>query len=285
MKFGMNLLLWTDNVTEEHRPLMERLKKMGYDGVEIPVFDHDPKKYAAWGKWLDDAGLERTIVTCRGVDDNPINPDPKVRAAGVAKTKGILENCQAIGAKILAGPFHSALGFFSGQGPTADEWKWGVESMRSVAEYGQQCGVTLAVEYLNRFECYLLNSAADTARFVRDVGHPNCRMMYDTFHANIEEKNIPAAIRACSEYTVHVHLSENDRGTPGQGHVHWAETFDTLKATGYDGWFVIEAFGLALPALVAATKIWRRMYQDEEQLSRDGLAFIKGEWAKRTGKK
>ncbi|HEV3021583.1 MAG TPA: sugar phosphate isomerase/epimerase [Pirellulales bacterium] len=281
MKFGMNLLLWTDGVNETHRPLMEKLKAIGFDGVEMPVFDHDPKKYAELGRWLDDAGLERTIVTCRGVDDNPISPDAKVRAAGVEKTKGILECCQAVGSKLLAGPFHSALGHFSGQAPTADEWKWGVESMRATAEHAKRFGVTLAVEYLNRFECYLLNSAADTARFIKEVGHPNCRMMYDTFHANIEEKNIPQAIRACAEYTVHVHLSENDRGTPGQGRVQWDETFDTLKETGYEGWFVIEAFGSALPSLVAATKIWRRMFQSEEQLSRDGLAFIKREWAKR----
>jgi D-psicose/D-tagatose/L-ribulose 3-epimerase len=108
--------------------------------------------------------------------------------------------------------------------------------------------------------------------------------MYDTFHANIEEKNIPSAIKSCAEYTVHVHLSENDRGTPGQGHVDWDKSFDTLKATGYDGWFVIEAFGLALPRLVAATKIWRKMFESEEQLARDGLAFIKREWSKRAAR-
>jgi len=281
MKFGMNLLLWTDGVDETHRPLMAKLKKMGFDGVEMPVFDHDTKKYSELGRWLDDTGLDRTVVTCRGLDDNPISPDAKVRAAGVEKTKQILECCQAVGSTLLAGPFHSALGHFSGQGPTTDEWRWGVESMRAVAEYAQKCGVTLAVEYLNRFECYFINSASDTARFIKDVGHPNCRMMYDTFHANIEEKDIPQAIRACAEFTVHVHLSENDRGTPGQGHVQWDETFDTLKQTGYDGWFVIEAFGLALPRLVAATKIWRTMFESEDQLSRDGLAFIKREWAKR----
>jgi D-psicose/D-tagatose/L-ribulose 3-epimerase len=281
MKFGMNVLLWTDNLTEEHRPILEKLKAMGYDGVELPIFDLNPDKFAAIGLWLDDLGLERTGVTCRTADDNPISPDPKVRAKGVSNNKLVLDCCQAAGIKILAGPFHSALGLFSGNPPTRDEWKLGVESMRAAAEHAGTCGVTLAVEYLNRFECYLLNSAADTARFIREVEHPNCRMMYDTFHANIEEKSIPEAIRACAKETVHVHISENDRGTPGTGHVHWAETFDTLKETGYDGWMVIEAFGLALPALAAATKIWRRMFDTEEQLARQGLAFMKGQWAQR----
>ncbi len=147
--------------------------------------------------------------------------------------------------------------------------------MRHNAENAAAAGVMLGVEYLNRFECYLLNSVADTVRFVREVDHPNCRMMYDTFHANIEEKDVVQAIRDCAPYTVHVHISENDRSTPGQGHVPWDETFKTLKETGYDGWMVIEAFGLALPELAAATKIWRRMYRSEEQLARDGLAFMK----------
>jgi D-psicose/D-tagatose/L-ribulose 3-epimerase len=140
----------------------------------------------------------------------------------------------------------------------------------------------LAVEYLNRFECYLLNCAADTLQFVREVDHPHCRMMYDTFHANIEEKSVPEAIRGCAVETAHVHISENDRSTPGAGNVRWKETFDTLKETGYDGWLMIEAFGLALPNLVAATKIWRRMYQNEEQLARDGLAFMRREWSARS---
>lgn len=281
MQYGMNLLLWTSHVTEEHRPVLEMLKKQGYDGVELPMFELDVAHYQKVGKWLKDFGLGCTAVTCRGTDDNPASPDAKVRAAGVANNKKVLDCCQAVGATHLAGPYHSALGYFTGSGPTADEWKWAVDGMRQVAEHAAKTNVTLAVEYLNRFECYLLTNAVDCARFCKDVNHPRARMMYDTFHANIEEKKIPEAIKACKDYTVHVHISENDRGTPGQGHVQWKETFDTLKETGYDGWMVVEAFGLALPALAAATKIWRKMFDSEEQLSRDALAFMKTEWAKR----
>jgi D-psicose/D-tagatose/L-ribulose 3-epimerase len=275
MKFGMNLLLWSGDLTDELVPVLEKLKAMGYDGVELPIFDADPAKFAKWGKRLDEIGLERTAVTVRTPDTNPISPDAKVRAAGVAGNKLALECCEAAGAKLICGPYHSAIGEFTGKGPTADEWKWGVDSMRQTAEHAKTHGVMLGVEYLNRFECYLLNSAADTVRFVREVNHPNCRMMYDTFHANIEEKNPAQAIKSCAEYTVHIHISENDRSTPGQGNVPWDATFKAIKETGYDGWLMIEAFGLALPELAAATKIWRKMYQSEEQLARDGLAFMK----------
>lgn len=281
MKFGMNLLLWTDHLHEGMMPVLEQIKKIGYDGVEVPIFSADEKLYREWGKRLDDLGFQRTVVTIRTEADNPISSDAKVRAAGVEATKRTLDCCQALGAESMCGPYHSALGLFSGAGPTADEWRWGVESMRAVAEHAKSAGVMLAVEYLNRFETYFLTCAADTSRFIADVNHPSCRMMYDTFHANIEEKNVADAIRTAAPYTVHVHISENDRSTPGQGHVAWKETFDTLRETGYDGWMVVEAFGLALPEISAATKIWRRMYQSEEQLARDALKFMKAETGRR----
>ncbi|MBA2480327.1 MAG: sugar phosphate isomerase/epimerase [Planctomycetes bacterium] len=282
MKYGMNLLLWTDDATaESFLPVLERLKKMGFDGVEVPVFDLKPEKFAALGKRLDDIGLQRTAVTVRTVDDNPISPDAAVRQKGVAANKAVLDCCQAGGMKLLVGPYYAALGHFTGRGPTAQEWTHGVESMKQVAAHAETCGVTLALEPLNRFEIYLLNSAEDGARFVREVAHPRCRLMYDTFHANIEEKSVSAAISACAKEMVHVHISENDRSTPGRGQVNWTETFDALHRVGYDGWLTIEAFGQALPALAAATKIWRPMFQNEEQLAADGLAFMQREWARR----
>src|SRR5207247_9200705 len=142
----------------------------------------------------------------------------------------------------------------------------------------QKVRVTLAAEYLNRFEIYLLNCSADAARMVKDVNHANFRMMYDTFHANIEEKDITEALSGCAEVMIHVHISENDRSTPGKGAVNWKETFAALKKIQYRGSLTIEAFGPALPELAAATKIWRRMFDDEEQLAKDGLAFMKRQW-------
>ncbi len=284
MKFGMNLLLWTTDPTEERwLPLYARLKKMGFDGIELPVFNLDVARWTRLGRQLDDLGLERTAVTVRSTADDPISPDAKVRQAAVEAHRKVIACCQAGGMRVLAGPYYAALGSFSGSGPTSEEWKRSVAVMRATAELAAPAGVTLVPEFLNRFEIYLLNCVADTVRYVKDVGHPSCRMMYDTFHAHIEEKDSAAAIRAGAKHIAHVHISENDRSTPGSGQVAWDATFDALKAIGYDGWMTIEAFGLALPELTAATKIWRRMYQDEEQLAREGLKFMKAAWAKRAG--
>lgn len=280
MKYGMNLLLWTGELHDGLLPVLNMLKNLGYDGVELPIFNTG-LDYAAWGRRLDDLGLARTAVTVRGGDDNPISPDAAIRAKGVENTKRVLDCCAAAGCTTLVGPYHSALGVFSGQGPTSDEWAWGIDSMRQVAEHAGQVHVTLGVECLNRFETYLLNTHADSARFCREVNHPSCRMMYDTFHSNIEEKSITEAIHACADMLCHVHISENDRSTPGRGNVRWAENFDALRQINYNGWMMVEAFGLALPELAAATKIWRRMFSSEEQLAKDSLAFMRAEVAKR----
>ncbi|MSR58219.1 MAG: sugar phosphate isomerase/epimerase [Planctomycetaceae bacterium] len=278
MKYGLNMLLWTTDVNDSHAPLLEQIKAWGYDGVELPIFELDLPKFKSLGKQLDAIGLERTAVTVSTPEANPISDSPAVRQAAVDRLKQVVDICQAAGVEKICGPLHSALGQFSGQGPTADEWKWCKDTLTQVAGHAQQAGVTLVVEYLNRFECYFLNSAADTARFVKEINHPNIRMMYDTFHANIEEKSIAEAIKTCAPVTVHVHISENDRSTPGEGHVDFATTFKTLKEVKYDGWMVVEAFGLALPALAAATKIWRRMFPTEEHLARHALEFMKSNW-------
>ncbi|MEO9593639.1 sugar phosphate isomerase/epimerase family protein [Rhodopirellula bahusiensis] len=280
MKFGMNLLLWSGEVTEEMLPVCEQLKGLGYDSVELPMFNLD-LDYAKIGKRLDEIGLGRTAVTIRGEEDNPISPDAAVRAKGVELNKKTLDCCAAAGVEILVGPYHSAIGLFSGAGPTEDEWKWGVESMRATAEYAETVGVKLGVEALNRFECYLLNCHGDSARFAREVDHPSCGIMYDTFHSNIEEKSITEAIQAGGDKLFHIHISENDRSTPGKGGVNWKENFDAIVQSGYDGYLTIEAFGLALPEIAAATKIWRKMFSDELTLAKEGLEFMKAELAAR----
>ena len=229
MKLGMNMLLWSDDVTgERFQPAFEMLADAGYDGVEVPIFAPDPDRYGRLGERLEELGLERLACTARGEADSPISADDSVRAAGVATNKAVLDSAAALGATLLCGPLEGPIGFFSGAGPTPDEWARGVESLREVAEHAGALGITLAIEYLNRFELYLLNTAEDTARFVREVGHPSCRMMYDTFHAHIEEKDPREALRACADVLAHVHASENDRSTPGQGQVDWDATFAGL---------------------------------------------------------
>jgi D-psicose/D-tagatose/L-ribulose 3-epimerase len=279
MKTGMNLLLWATHVTTEHFPLLGQLKKAGFDGVEVPVFEGDAAHFRTIRKELDNQGLRCTTVTVATPEANPISPDAGLRKAAVERLRWAIEMTAILGGEIMAGPYHSPLAVFSGSPPTADEKKRAVEVLRQAADEAKKAGVMLAIEYLNRFECYFLTTAAEARTLVKEVNHPNFRTMYDTFHANIEEKNIPATIAALADSFVHVHISENDRGTPGTGHVHWDETFRALRQVGYDGWLVIEAFGRALPALAAATRVWRDLFPNAEEVYTQGLRFMKEKWA------
>ena len=276
MKTGMNLLLWGTEITEEHDSVLEELKGIGFDAVEVPIFNVDDiKPYERLRGRLEALGLGATAVTVMGADTNPISPDSAIRRAAVEHFNKVLDCAAAFGCEILCGPIHSAIGVFSGNGPTDDEFKYGVDTMRQMAENGQVRKVRLAAEYLNRFEIYFLTTASDTARYVNAVDHPNLRMMYDSFHAHIEEKDQAIAISSCSKETIHVHISENDRGIPGTGQVDWDGVFTGLKTSGYDGYLTIEAFGRALPALAAATKVWRDLFPDRMDLCRQGLSFMK----------
>jgi D-psicose/D-tagatose/L-ribulose 3-epimerase len=281
MKIGMNLLLWTTEVKEEHDPILDRLKALGFDSVEVPIFEvADRKPYERLGQRLKSLGLAATAVTVMGPQANPISPDPAIRKAAVDYLELVLDRASAFGCEVLAGPTHSAIGVFSGEGPTPDEFQYGVDTLRQAAEKAETFGIKIAVEYLNRFENYFLTTAADTSKFVRAVDHPNLKMMYDSFHSHIEEKDQQAAIASCAAETIHFHVSENDRGIPGTGQVDWDGYWAGMRASGFDGHATIEAFGRALPAIAAATKVWRDLFPDSFDLCRQGLEFIKANTAK-----
>ncbi len=279
MKIGFNLLLWTGHVTQDHRSLLRDIRKAGYDGVEVPIFEGDPHHYARLGEMLDEIGLARTVVAIMpSLDKNPLSADADARRAAVDHAKWFIDCSAALGASIIAGPIHSVLGHFSGTGPTAVELRRGIAFHRKAGDYAQRKNVRLAVEALNRFECYFLTTMQQLTDYLNEVDHPAVQGMYDTFHANIEEADPIKAIRTIRPHMIHVHISENDRGTPGKGHVDWARTYKALKASKYDGWLTIEAFGRSLPALAAATRVWRDFFPSPESVYRDGIKAIRKGW-------
>jgi D-psicose/D-tagatose/L-ribulose 3-epimerase len=275
MKYGMNLLLWTGGVTDAHFPLLADIKKWGFDGAEIPLFDAEDSQLKRTGDELNNLGLKSTAVCICNAETNPIDASPSVRQLALDHLKQRVDWCAAIGAETLCGPFHSAIGCFQGRGRTPEEWKRGVEFFQTLGPYAKDAGVNLSIEPLNRFEIYFLNTAADSNRFVSEIGHPSIGYLYDSFHANIEETDVFQSFAANSNGVNHIHISENHRGVPGEGHVHWHDTFRAIKRSGYDGWLTIEAFGRALPELAAATCIWRDLFDSEANVAIKGLAHMK----------
>jgi D-psicose/D-tagatose/L-ribulose 3-epimerase len=279
VKLGFNLLLWTIHVTDEHLGILKKLKDAGYDGVEIPMFSGDVAHYRALGRKLADLGLEATgIGVMPGGGKSAISADPKEREAGLDHLKWLIDCTEALDGKLVSGPYHQPLGEFTGLPPSEAEKARVADVHKRAARYAASAGIDMAVEPLNRFECYFLNTAAAAADLVARVDEPNYGYLYDTFHFNIEENSIAGVIEQTAHAIKHVHISENNRGVPGAGHIDFGAVFRALRKVGYDGWMTVEAFGSALPDLAAATKIWRPLFDTPEAVYEGAFKLMREGW-------
>jgi D-psicose/D-tagatose/L-ribulose 3-epimerase len=275
MKFGVNAFIWTASFKRDNLSLLPLVKEHGFDGIEIPLFQPGEFDAAGIRRGLEENGLECTVSSVIPEGMSIFSDDAGVRRKTLTHLEGCVKASAEIGAKVIAGPLYSPVGFLPGRRRTAEEWSRAVESYQALAPALASHGVTLAVEALNRFETFFLNTAADAAALCAEVNHPNVGVLFDTFHANIEEKDIPAACRTAGPWLKHVHTCENDRGTPGTGHVDWPGVFDALRDVKYDGWLTIESFGFALGGISAAASIWRDIEPTPESIAFDGVRFLK----------
>ncbi|MFT4822182.1 MAG: D-psicose/D-tagatose/L-ribulose 3-epimerase [Halioglobus sp.] len=275
VKIGMNMLLWGAQTQVSHIPVFENIASAGFDGVEISVVGQDKSDLKIMRGAIADLGMSLTASTFVPVEVNPIAADAAVRALSVDYLKERIDEAAYLGSDILVGGIYQAHKYFSGRGPTDQEWEWSRQYLREAGEHARDAGIRLGLEFLNRFEVYLINTAADAAKMCRDVGLDNVGVLYDTHHANIEDPNPAIALPSCSDHLMHVHLSESHRGTLGTGQVKWEETFATLKFLEYSGWLTIEAFGTSDEAIVGAANLWRNAFDSPEQVYTDGIDFIR----------
>jgi D-psicose/D-tagatose/L-ribulose 3-epimerase len=284
MKVGFNLLVLGGLITDAHAHELQSLAKLGYDGVEIPILDGDVTHYRRLAKHCADLGLSRTASSALLGDANPCSKEAPLRQAAYDRLRWMIDNAHALEAPTICGPLYAPLGFFTGHGPTEDELLHAADTLRAAADHGAQAGVTLLLEPLNRFETYVLNTVEQGMAFVRQVDHPHIRLMYDTFHANIEERSPVNVFAQNAREFAHIHISENDRGIPGRGHAALAPTIAAARQSGYDQWLVVEAFGRAVPELAAATRVWRDLFPDLETLFMESIRFIRSHWDAAGGK-
>jgi D-psicose/D-tagatose/L-ribulose 3-epimerase len=273
-KIGFNVLAWSAEISEELLPIVDRLKETGYDGIECLIGSPDVSAYRRLGDHVKSLDMEMSCVFVIGKDENLISPSAAVRNKGLDRLKWAIDRAHDMRAKVICGPFHSAFATFAQHAPELQEYGWSAEILHAAGEHAAQADITLAVESLNRFECYLCNTMEQLSLLVRKADHPNVRAMFDTHHANIEEKKFKEAIHTIAPLLAHVHISENDRGTPGEGHVPWDETFSTLAEINYGGWLTIEGFTRNDPDFANAINVWRE-YSKPWEMAENGLKFIK----------
>lgn len=277
MKFGVSTWLWTSPFTTETIALFPRIKRMGFDFVEIPIEDPALIDGPTVRRALEDHRL--TCVGCGafGPTRDLTHDDPKVHAVCFDYITRSLDLCQQLGTDVFGGPMYSAVGKRRLLPPDQrrTEWERAVANLRRASELAAARQVRLAIEPLNRFETDLVNTAADVTRMVDEIGHPSAGVMMDSYHMNLEERDNEQALRTVGHRIVHVQVSDNYRGCPGKGQVRWDAFKRGIDASGYKGGIAIESFTPEIKELAGAVCFWRPMEPSQDGFATDGLAFLK----------
>jgi D-psicose/D-tagatose/L-ribulose 3-epimerase len=275
LQFGINTFLWASAFGAEQFELLPSIREHGFDGVELPLLRPREFKSAAIRRALIENALGCTTCSVVPSGLSLISDEAAVRRKTISYVTECITCTAEAGGTLMVGPLYSPVGYLPGRRRNADEWKRAVEGYQELGPVLLEHGVHVALEPLNRFETYFLNTTADAVKLCAEIAHPNVGILWDTFHANIEEKNIAEALRLTGRFLKHVHTCENDRGTPGTGHVDWKGVFAALRDLRYDGWLTIESFGFALGDIAAAASIWRDLAPTPEEIAWKGVEFLK----------
>lgn len=187
-KIGFNVLAWTAGMSDDLFPILDRLKTVGYDGVEFFVGSAEVAAFKRVGSHCRDLGLEVTTVTVVSPEESPISASTAVRAKGLERIKWVIDRSHDLGSTVLCGPFHSPHAYFEAHPALEEEYSRSAEVLHAAGDHAAQANIVLALEALNRFECYLCNTMSQLAHLVEMADHSHVRAMFDTHHANIEEK-------------------------------------------------------------------------------------------------
>jgi D-psicose/D-tagatose/L-ribulose 3-epimerase len=270
-------LMWGPTFNIDSLHLVSHVKKLGFDGIEIPLVTSILKLFPSkeMKTRLSDADL--SIAFCTGLDEkqNIASKDRKLQKNGMTHLKKCVDVVAEFGGDVLAGVIYGVWGGFSGKPPTEDELNWSAECLREVSSYAATLNVDLALEPVSRFEGYLIATAADGLEYINKVGTKNVGLHLDTFQMNIEEKNLPDAIRRAGKKLFHFHVCASDRGTPGLDHTDWQGVFSALREISYDRWLTVESFSPEPGGAGAAAKVWRRLAQSPDEIAEGGLSLMR----------
>lgn len=277
IQYGINSFIWASPFQTKDLHWLNHAKALGLDLVEIPIESIGDVDLEAGCNAYQKAGLGASVCAVMGAGRDPSHPDPAIQEAGVVYLKHCIDATAAFGGKVLGGPLYAAVGRQWQQTPEMrkEDLARTAKNLRIASSYAESKGVRLALEPLNRFETSFINLMEQALELVDLVGSPACGVMIDTFHANIEEKSLGKAIELAGDKLYHVHANENDRGTPGSGHVAWDEVAAALKQINYRGAMVIESFSTEVKEIARAAAVWRPLFDKPETLSLDGVAFLK----------
>jgi D-psicose/D-tagatose/L-ribulose 3-epimerase len=276
-QLGASTWIWTSPFADSELDLVVRAKEFGFDVLELAVEDPALITGERVREAGERAGMGFTVCGAFGPDRDLSHDDPAVRRNGIEYVKRCVELAAEIGAPHFAGPMYSAVGRTQMLEPAERERQraLAVESLKEVADHAGERGVALGVEPLNRFETDLVNTAEQALELCDRVAAENVGVLLDTFHMNIDEKSLGDAIRLTGDRLIQLHACENDRGTPGTGHLPWPDVFDAIADIGFEGPLVIESFTPAVREIAKAVSLWRPLDAPPDELARNGARFLR----------
>lgn len=250
---------------------------MGFDIIEVAVEDKDIIDWKQLKKIATEVGLDVTVSGAFGANRDISSEDPLVRAEGLQYIIDCIEIANYLESPIFGGPVYSAVGKcrLISEEQKLVERNWCIDNLFKATKVAEENGVIIGFEPLNRFESDMVNTADQALSFIEEVNSPFLKIQLDTFHNNIEEKNIAATIRKIGDNLCHVQGNESDRGTPGTGNLDWMSIKEALNEINYSGAVVIETFGAPSKELARAASIWRPLANSADELASEGLAFYK----------
>lgn len=275
MKIGVSAFAWTGEFKPKYFDRISWVRELGFQGMEIPMFQPSDLDVPEIRTRFETAGLECTVCAILPPGINPIAPERGIRQRSIEHLIRCIKATQSLGARLLCGPLYAPIGYLPPHRPTKDEWQWAVEAFQSICETLDRCNVDLAIEPVNRSETFFLRTAREAVSLCQAVGHPRLGVTIDTFHANIEERNVAGALTALGPLLKHVHASENDRGLLGRGHVDFKAIVTALNEIHYRGYLMIEAFGYDPEEVSAPGTLWADKSVSPESVVLEGMAFWK----------
>jgi len=277
MQFGASTFIWASPFSNQTLDLVDKVANLGFDLIEVCVEDPATIDTRAIMKRVQAAGIGATVCGAFGPDRDMSADDPAVRENAKAYMRKCIDIAAGLDAKVVVGPMYSAVGRTRMAEPAERKAQrtLAADSIREVARYAAPKGISLGVEPLNRFETDLVNTVDQGIGLLDEIGEKNVGLLLDTFHMNIEEKDLPKAIRRAAGRITEFHACSSDRGTPGEDHVDWPGIVKALAESGFDGPVVIEAFTPKIKEIARAVSIWRPLAESEDALAGNGLAHLK----------
>lgn len=282
MKYGIYFAYWTKEWSADYKYYIDKVAALGFDILEISAVAltdayttreqlEDLRKYAA----------EKQVTLTAGYGPseryNLSSGDPGTVREAMAFYKDILTKLQILDIHMLGGGLYSYWPVDYGKPfDKQAELEHSIRNMREVVKIAEDCDVTLGMEVLNRFEGYLLNTCEEAVRYVEAVGSSRVGIMLDTFHMNIEENDMTAAIRLAGDRLCHFHVGEQNRQVPGRGTMPWAGIGQALRDIRYEGAVVMEPFVMPGGTVGSDIKVWRNVVPDvsEAVLDRDAKGAV-----------